>query len=142
MDFKMTGTAMAEGEQLPEPTVQERVAAYDSIRVLKVEPGQAPEMVVMPNTLDAFQAAVGGDIEAVGLDANAVLVCNETGKLMGLPANRQVGGDTIAGTFLVVGMEGGDFCSLSDADVAHYANQFAEAMPVQEGPATWKFYVF
>ena len=68
------------------------------IQVLKVEPGRAPEMVTMSNTLEAFQAAVGGYIETVGLDANATLICNEEGKLTGLPANRQVNGDTIAGT--------------------------------------------
>lgn len=112
------------------------------IQVLKIVPGQVPETVTMPNTLDAFQAAVGGDIEAVGLDANVVLVCNEEGKLMGLPTNRELNGDIIAGTFLIVGAEDGDFCSLSDADAAHYAEKFAEPMPVQEGPTTWEFHVF
>lgn len=112
------------------------------IQVLKIVPGQAPGTVTMPNTLEAFQEAVGGDIETVGLDANATLVCNAFGKLMGLPANRQVGGDTIAGTFLIVGAEDGEFCSLSDADAAHYAEKFAGPMPVQEGPTTWEFHVF
>ena len=112
------------------------------IQVLKFTPGQLPEAVTMPNTLEAFQEAVGGDIETVGLDANVALVCNEAGKLMGLPANRQVGGDTIAGTFLIVGAEDGDFCSLSDGDAAHYAVKFAEPMPVQEGPTTWEFHAF
>lgn len=112
------------------------------IQVLKGEPGQAPKIVTMPNILEAFQTSVGGYIEAVGLDANATLVCNEEGKLIGLPANRQVGGDTIAGTFLIVGVEDGDFCSLSDAGAAHYAEKFAEPMPVQEGPTTWEFHVF
>jgi len=111
------------------------------IQVLKVEPGRAPEMVTMSNTLEAFQAAVGGYIETVGLDANATLICNEEGKLAVLPANRQVNGDTIAGTFLIAGNEDGDFCSLSDADAAHYAKRFAEPLPVQDGPATWEFYV-
>ena len=61
---------------------------------------------------------------------------------MGLPANRQVGGDIIAGTFLIVGAEDGNFRSLSDADTAHYAEKFAESMPVQESPTTWEFHVF
>lgn len=112
------------------------------IQVLKVEPGHVPELVSMPNTLEAFQAAVGGYIEAVGLDANAVLLCNEEGKIMGLPANWQLCGDTIAGTFLIVGAEDGAFCSLTDADAAHYAEQFAEPLPTQEGPTTWEFHVF
>ena len=114
------------------------------IQVLKIAPGQAPEIVNTPNTLDAFQEAVGGYIEAVELDANAVLVCNEEGKLTGPPANRQVGGDIIAGTFLIVGAEDGEFCSLSDADAAHYAKQFAQPMPSHskpEEPTQWEFYV-
>ena len=96
----------------------------------------------MPKTLDAFQAAVGGYIEAVTLDANAVLVCNEVGKLTGLPANRQVGGDTIAGTFLIVGAEDGAFCSLPDEDAAHYAEVFAQPMSTLDAPTTWEFHVF
>lgn len=112
------------------------------IQVLKVEPGKAPESATVSNTLEAFQKAVGGYIETLTLDTNAVLVCNEEGKLVGLPANRQVCGDTIAGTFLIVGAEDGEFCSLSDGDAAYYAEKFAEPMPVQEGPATWEFHVF
>ena len=114
------------------------------IRVLKVEPGAAPEMITMPNTLEAFQTAVGGYIEAVGLDCGICLLCNEEGKLVGLPANRQVGGDTIAGTFLIVGEADGDFCSLSDEDAAHYAKQFAQPLPSYgspDEPTLWKFIV-
>ncbi|MDE7261239.1 MAG: DUF3846 domain-containing protein [Oscillospiraceae bacterium] len=115
-----------------------------SIRVLKIEPGMAPEIMDIPNTLDVLQAAVGGYIETVTLDTNAVLVCNEEGTLNGLPANRQVGGDTIAGTFLIVGAEDGEFASLSDSDAAYYAEKFAQLMPsyaTPDEPAPWEFYV-
>ena len=124
---------------------QLRIPAHEQIWVLKIEPGKAPETVIMSNTLDAFQAAVGGYIEVVGLDANAALVCNEEGKLIGLPANRMLGRDTIAGTFLIVGSDDGEFCSLSDADMAHYAEQFAQPMPSYsspEEPTQWEFHVF
>lgn len=120
------------------------ISAYEDIRVLRIAPGQTPEIVTMPNTLEAFQRAVGGYIETVELDINAVLVCNEEGKLTGLPLNRQVGSDIIAGTFLIVGAEGDEFCSLSDADTAHYAEQFAQPMPScsePEKPTQWEFYV-
>ena len=115
------------------------------IQVLKVEPGRAPEMVTMSNTLEAFQAAVGGYIETVGLDANATLICNEEGKLMGLPANRRLGDDVIAGTFLIVGEEDGEFCSLTDTDAARCAEQFAQPMPAlgsPDQPTQWEFHVF
>lgn len=96
------------------------------IRVLKVEPGQAPVAITMPNTLKAFQEAVGGLIECLGLGGGACLICNEEGKLLGLPGNRWLENDPIAGTFLVVGDDGsGAFSSLSDAILQQYAEQFA-----------------
>ena len=49
----------------------------DEIRVLKIDPGKAPYIAVLPNTLDALQAAVGGLIEIVYLDSNLVLICND-----------------------------------------------------------------
>ena len=120
------------------------VSVYEQIRVLKVEPGRAPEEVTMPNTLEALQAAVGGDIEAMGLDTDAYLVCNELGKLAGLPANRRVHGETIAGTFLIVGCADGEFCSLSDEDAAYYDQELSEPMPSYDGPGQptqWEFRV-
>lgn len=123
---------------------QMTVPACEYIQVLKVEPGKAPESVSMPNTLKSLQAAVGGYIEAVGLDCGATLICNEEGKLMGLPANRRLGDDVIAGTFLVVGEADGEFCSLSDADAALYAERFAQPMPSPgnpNGPTKWEFHI-
>lgn len=124
---------------------QMTVPACECIQVLKVEPGKAPESVSMPNTLKSLQTAVGGYIEAVGLDCGAVLICNEEGKLVGLPANRRLDGDVIAGTFLVVGEADGEFCSLTDTDTARYAEQFAQSMPAlgsPDQPTQWEFHVF
>ena len=119
------------------------VAVHEQIHVLKFEPGKAPEEVTMPNTLEAFQSAVGGYIETLELDSGAVLVCNEEGKLMGLPANRQVGGDAIAGTFLIAGSAGGGFCSLTDEDAARYGREFAQPIsePCPEGLKEMTFYI-
>ena len=74
----------------------------DAIQVLKVEPGKAPKIVTIPNTLEAMQQMVGGYIEVIPLD-DVCLVCNEEGKLMGLPGNRRLGNDVIAGTFFLAG---------------------------------------
>ena len=123
---------------------QMTVPVQEQIRVLKFEPGKAPKEVTMPNTLEAFQSAVGGYIETLGLDGDAVLVCNEEGKLMGLSANRRVGGDTIAGTFLIAGSADGEFCSLPVEDTAHYARQFAQPLMSYGGPdepTQWEFHV-
>lgn len=140
----------AEDQFLKQPSIrpvctsQLQVPVYEQIRVLKVEPGKAPEKVAMPNTLEALQAAVGGYIEVLGLDSDAVLICNEEGKLMGLSANRRVGGDMIAGTFLIAGETDGEFCSLSDDAAAYYGAQFKHPMPTYgntDEPTQWEFHV-
>ena len=64
----------------------------ENIRVLKVAPGKAPEAVAIPNTLEAMQQMVGGYIEVIPLE-DVCLVCNEEGKLMGLPGSRRLGDD-------------------------------------------------
>lgn len=125
-------------DQAAEPRTQD-------IRVLKVEPGMAPEIETISNTLEALQAAVGGYIEALELDCGVYLICNENGKFLGLPANRQVCGDMIAGTFLIVGEADGEFCSLTDADAKYYAKDFAQPVQSYSGPddsANWECHVF
>ena len=136
--LKQPGIRHVEGWELEIPV-------FDMIQALRVKPGAAPEIVSVPNKLESLQAAVGGYIEVLGLDCGICLICNEEGKLLGLPANRQVGGDIIAGTFLIVGEADGKFCSLSDTDVDHYAEEFAQPLPShsgQDGPTQWTFHVF
>ena len=103
----------------------------DAIQVLKVAPGKAPEAVTMPNTLEAIQQMVGGYIEVIPLD-DVCLVCNEEGKLTGLPGNRRLGNDIIAGTFFLVGdTPDGDFCSLTPAQTDRWSQHFAQPEPFQ-----------
>ena len=55
-----------------------------------------------------------------------LLVCNEESKLMGMDGNRRLNGDVIAGPFFVVGTDGENFRSLTDAEVERYKQRFAE----------------
>ena len=87
------------------------------IRVLVKEPGKAAELREIPNTLEALQGIVGGYIEAVWLRDDCVLVCNEEGKLQGLPVNFRIFGDVIVGTALFAGVSGEEFCSLTDEQI-------------------------
>ncbi len=124
---------------------QMTIAACKNIHALRIEPDKVPEAVVIPNTLESLQVEVGGYIEVLGLDCGVCLICNEEGKLLGLPANRQVGGDIIAGTFLIVGEADGEFCSLADSDAAYYAEKFAQPLLSCSGPdepTQWEFHVF
>ena len=102
------------------------------IKVLKVEPGKPPKVVVLKNELAALQEAVSigadyrGLIEIVELDANTCILCNEEGKLIGLKPNRRFGQDILCGVFYVTGQDGeGNLCSLNDAALEKYAKAFA-----------------
>lgn len=95
------------------------------LKVLIVEPMKEPYPAEVENTLEGLQRAVGGYIEAVYLEDNVVLVCNEEGKLIGLPGNRSFGNDIIAGTFFVVGSnDDGDFVSLTEDKIRQYSDRF------------------
>jgi Domain of unknown function (DUF3846) len=89
-----------------------------NIRVLVYEPGKEPEERTIPNNLEALQGIVGGDIEVVSLSRSLKLICNEEGRLRGLPPNRVVPHfGAICGTFLVAGQRGADLCSLVDLEI-------------------------
>lgn len=99
------------------------------MKVLKVEPGMEPEVIDLENTCEAIQEAVDGYFEVIQTsDFNVVVICNEEGKLNHLPVNRIIKGncfyDVIVGTIIVVGMDGEEFCDLSDEEAAFYADVF------------------
>ncbi|MDT1943978.1 hypothetical protein CKN99_13050 [Carnobacterium maltaromaticum] len=99
----------------------------DNIRILKVEPQKEPEVVTLKNDLESMQEAVGGLIEIIDLSETACVLCNEEGKLNGLEGNRSLGNDILVGTFYVTGSDyDGNLCSLSDAEITEYSNQFLE----------------
>lgn len=96
------------------------------IEVLVVEAGKHPYVETIENTLWAFRQAVGGLIEMIGLDEDCLIIGNDESKLMGLPGNRRLRGDILAGTFLIVGSDGDEFISLSEKNQVKYAKQFWE----------------
>lgn len=101
------------------------------MNVLVVEPMKKPYLKDIDPGLHSLQREVGGYIEAVYLYEDLVgLVCNEEGKLEGLPLNRAVYGedgemvDIIAGTFLIVGLSEDNFAGLSDDLSKKYTELF------------------
>lgn len=88
------------------------------ILVLVKRPGEPA--VVEPcfdNTLEAFQNAVGGYIEVFPIADKIVCICNEEGKLMGLPHNINILGEDLVGTLVICGTKGDEFASLKAAQV-------------------------
>lgn len=78
------------------------------LSVLLVEPGKCPKVIEIEDTLEAMQNIVGGDIEVYEpFNDEIAIVCNEEGKVKGLPLNRAIYSDRgelvdiIAGTFFV-----------------------------------------
>lgn len=87
------------------------------IRVLRKKPGRPPEFVEIDNTLAALQHEVGGYIETFGITPNLTVVCNEEGKIHGLPYNCTIFGESFVGPILLVGVRGDTFKSVHFADM-------------------------
>ena len=113
----------------------------ENIRVLKVAPGKAPEAVAIPNNLEAMQQMVGGYIEVIPLE-DVCLVCNEEGKLMGLPGSRRLGDDIIAGTFFLAGdTPDGHFWSLTQEQADRWGQHFAQPEVFQPDEVERKIHI-
>lgn len=78
------------------------------------KPFEKPKVIEIENELSALQEAVGGPIEVLPIAEDICVLCNGEGKLLGLPRNIVLCGDTIVGTILIVGVAGEEFCNLSD----------------------------
>lgn len=127
-----------------------------TLTALIVEPGRKPYTKEISDTLKSLQHEVGGWIEAVYPFPDPVaLICNEEGKLDGLPLNRALRDDNgeiydiVSGTFLVVGLEEDAFRSLTPEELKHFDKLFESpeifvrlngkiiSIPVREQPDGW-----
>lgn len=96
------------------------------IKGLLVTIGEKPAVVEFENTYKNLCEFVKGRLEAVYLDRDTCLFCNEEGKILGLEGNRSLSnGDIIAGNFIIVGDNGeGENISLTDGQIKKYADRF------------------
>ena len=106
----------------------------DKIRALVIEPKKVPRVELIENTLEAKQKIVDGYIEIVRpprhRDDDAVVICNENGKLLGLEpcrAMRYEDGvicDILMGTLIVVRapIDSDDFAGLTDEQVEKWSS--------------------
>lgn len=109
------------------------IPSVEGVRCLMLLPGKAPEVIYVPDRLDAWQSAVSDHGEdslmevTYPFDDNAVLVGNEEAKLISMQGNRRIGGSVYAGPLYLVGDNGmGDFCDLTDEQIKKYTELFAE----------------
>lgn len=95
------------------------------MRAIIKEVGKQPQIKDVENTLDALKSLVGGYIEVVRLDNGVLLICNEDGKMQGLPPNFKLGYDTVVGTAVFVSFDGKeDFTDLNDMQVEYLMSKF------------------
>ena len=114
-------------------TVGEREMSKNKkeLDALLVKPNEYPQKVTIGAELKDLQEAVGGTITATYPFTDPVaIVCNDEGKLLGLPMNRALRDehgqtcDVVAGNFLVVGLGKEDFASLSPELAQKYEQHF------------------
>ena len=103
----------------------------EKIIVLVLEPGKEPYVKSIDNTLLSLQKEVGGYIQAVyPYEDPVAIICNEEGKINGLPLNRALRDDEgtiydiIAGTFLITGLTEDSFGSLDNKLAEKYSEKF------------------
>lgn len=104
------------------------------MKILVVEPGKAPAEREITGTLDSMQEVVGGMVQGLYIAEDIAIICNEEGKLLGLPLNRAIFDqetheirEIIAGTFFVCGapIDSESFASLTDEQIQTYRKRFA-----------------
>ncbi len=104
------------------------------MKVLVVEPMKPPYVKEIDGSLESLQALVGGTIQVVYPfedKAKVCVVCNDEGKLLGLPYNRFLKDkngdpyDVICGTFFVAGLGSEDFISLTDKQIETYSRMYS-----------------
>lgn len=105
------------------------------MKILVVEPMKEPYEKEIHGTLEEMQAIVGGYIQAVyPFEDPVAVVCNDEGKLMGLPYNRLLKDDTgrpydvLCGTFFVAGLGEENFTSLPDRLMEKYKAMYSKEM--------------
>ena len=100
----------------------------DQLRGLLVKPNKLPEEITFDNSLEKKQELVEGYIEYAYSDdfPDVAFICNEEGKINGLPYNRDIGHDIIAGNLIIISsnVEDGEDVSLSDKQIEKYKKIF------------------
>ena len=104
-----------------------------TINVLLCKAGERAELVEIKDSLESFQEVVGGMIEEyMPFEDDVALVCNDEGKMLGLPLNRAIEGedgkimDVIAGDFFIcyAPIESEKFLSLPPKLAEKYKEKF------------------
>lgn len=103
----------------------------ERIRLLKIAPLEAPELIEVEHTLENLEELVGGTLQAVyPWEDPVAILCDDDGKFKGYPANRVLTDgdgeiyDIVVGTFFICGLTADNFGSLKDELARKYYERF------------------
>lgn len=91
----------------------------EKIKCVLKRHGEPAKEICVENTLSALQELVGGNIETVTFAEDCCLICDEEGRLKGLPYNFTLLGIDFVGSVLAVGTLEDEFCSLGENAIQH-----------------------
>jgi hypothetical protein len=99
------------------------------IKVLLLPVGKPGTVVEIDNKLEAMQKLVGGSIEGVSIEANVMVMCNDEGRLNGLPFNRLFADlrnpvDFCGDIFITRHDNEGESTSLTARDIKRFAKRY------------------
>ena len=86
------------------------------LKVIICPAEREPYAANVSDSLEALQKIVGGYIKTVTVFTDAVVICNEEGRILGLPENRSFFISGICGDCLICGVDGEKFASLSEPE--------------------------
>lgn len=113
--------------------VRKKMKPVRTLEAIVKAPGEKPRVTVIANTLEAMQSIVGGHIEVVGFTNHNVIVCNEEGRMLGLPENAQ----GICGTMIVLGRGCGDGEFSDVVEVKYVLSLLREEPGAADDAARW-----
>lgn len=87
------------------------------MKAIRKKPGCEPEIIDIDNTLEALQQEVGGYIEVVTVAVDTAIICNEEGRILGLPYCCHFCGTDFVGTVLMAGVRGDGFSDVPETNL-------------------------
>lgn len=84
------------------------------IKVIMCPANWMPYVTNVSDTLENLQRIVGGYIETAMVFSDAVVICNEEGRLLGLPENQSLFLSDFCGDCLICGVDGENFADLPE----------------------------
>ena len=82
------------------------------MHVLRALPGCDMELIEIDGSVASMQAELGGGYSLTHLSRTVGVVYNPAAEGLGYPYNRRYNGNTLFGTFLVIGLAGEDIAEL------------------------------